>query len=429
MGNRRMYKKSEVKNLKLNLTENIIIKNINYDTKPYKFKIFKMLKKLKVKNFRSLKDFEVIFGKFNVLIGRNNTGKSNIIDVLSFLNDGITTSNSFKQRGGYKNVVFGKNTANNIEINAIFEEDFYEDNFLFDYYLKFDGEYSMENPVEEKLEIQKNNGEKERFPKSENKRLYLFGKQNIKEYPLIDGKSKIEEIKKQIEETERMTAEEYTMGILGAFFYTILYNLRYYKIVPYNIKPQINEVFVEKNLQLDKECKNIPLFLLSLSQNDRKKLDRINELLSGVVDEIDEFVPTIEGPYCYLKMKDKNFNESFYSGSISEGTISLLSYITIIETSKKQSIICFEEPEKYIHARLLEFIVDLMKNTDAQIIVTTHSLSFIDLCDPEDIIIVEKEKGETKAKRINDPKKLREELDEIGITLGESYFSDELKNE
>lgn len=390
-----------------------------------------MIKKLKVKNFRSLKDFEIELGKFNVLIGRNNSGKSNIIDVLSFLNEGVKDPEKiFSKRGGYKEVVFGGDMANNIEINAVFEGEFYKDMFLFDYYLKFPAGRNTTYPVEEKVEIQKNNGEIEKLPKppEEPRLLCYFGRVDVSTLNIIAEESYIEEIKKKVEETNKTTFLKYKMGINGSFFYTLLRKICSYKIIPHNIKLQYPEAFVEENMELDNDCKNLALFLLRLSQQNKRAFERITELLCGVVDEIEDISPRVLGKNVYLMIKDKNFDKPFYSESVSDGVISLLSYITIIETADKYNIICFEEPENYIHVRILEFIVDLMKKSDAQIIVTTHSLSFIDLCNPEDIIIVEKEKGETKAKRIKNPEKLKEKLDEIGITLGESYFSGELKN-
>jgi len=106
-----------------------------------------------------------------------------------------------------------------------------------------------------------------------------------------------------------------------------------------------------------------------------------------------------------------------------------LTYITAIQLAKENITLCFEEPEDYIHARLLEFLVDLMRNSDKQIILVTHSPYFIDWCNPEDLIIVERESGETKARRIKDSEEMKESLIESGLSLGESYYSDELKNE
>ena len=151
-------------------------------------------------------------------------------------------------------------------------------------------------------------------------------------------------------------------------------------------------------------------------------------MLSGVVDDIEDISPTVEGKHVYLKVKDKNFDKYFYPESISDGTISLLSYITIIETIKENTIVCFEEPENYIHMRLLEFLVDLMKNSGSQVILATHSPYFIDRCEPDELIIIEKENGKTTARKI-DPERIKKEIGEYGGTLGEMYYSDEFKKE
>ncbi|MGB9629712.1 MAG: AAA family ATPase [Thermodesulfobacteriota bacterium] len=44
-----------------------------------------MLKRLCIKNYKSLKDLDIELGKRNVLVGPNMSGKSNFIDSLRFL--------------------------------------------------------------------------------------------------------------------------------------------------------------------------------------------------------------------------------------------------------------------------------------------------------------------------------------------------------
>lgn len=39
------------------------------------------IKKIKVTNFKSFKDLEIILDKFNVLIGANASGKSNFVQI------------------------------------------------------------------------------------------------------------------------------------------------------------------------------------------------------------------------------------------------------------------------------------------------------------------------------------------------------------
>jgi len=46
-----------------------------------------MIKKIKVKNFRSFKDLKLNIGKVNILIGANASGKSNFVEIFRFLRD------------------------------------------------------------------------------------------------------------------------------------------------------------------------------------------------------------------------------------------------------------------------------------------------------------------------------------------------------
>ena len=41
-----------------------------------------MLEKLRLQNFRCFEDYEIQFGDFNIVVGKNNTGKSTIVDAL-----------------------------------------------------------------------------------------------------------------------------------------------------------------------------------------------------------------------------------------------------------------------------------------------------------------------------------------------------------
>ena len=68
-----------------------------------------MRKRLEVKNYKSLKEFEIDFGKFNVLVGKNASGRSNIINCLKFIHDLSSSSihDQINLRGGYSKIVFG----------------------------------------------------------------------------------------------------------------------------------------------------------------------------------------------------------------------------------------------------------------------------------------------------------------------------------
>ena len=68
-----------------------------------------MIGKVIIENYRSFGDrTEVKLRKFNVLVGPNNSGKSNFLDFLSFISDLVKTriSDALRRRGGYRAVVF-----------------------------------------------------------------------------------------------------------------------------------------------------------------------------------------------------------------------------------------------------------------------------------------------------------------------------------
>ena len=69
-----------------------------------------MIKRLKIKNFKSYRDSEFEFGKVNIVVGPNGSGKTNLVDVFSFLKQLIRPLSyppyPFIRWGDYKNVVF-----------------------------------------------------------------------------------------------------------------------------------------------------------------------------------------------------------------------------------------------------------------------------------------------------------------------------------
>jgi len=60
------------------------------------------LRRLAVRNFKSIGTCDVSFGPLTVLVGRNGAGKSNFLDSLRFVADGLQTSldHAIKSRGG-----------------------------------------------------------------------------------------------------------------------------------------------------------------------------------------------------------------------------------------------------------------------------------------------------------------------------------------
>ena len=67
-----------------------------------------MIKRLRVRNFLSLKDVDLELGAKNLLVGPNMSGKSNLIDCFRFLTTMVISglNKAFLDRGGFQEVLW-----------------------------------------------------------------------------------------------------------------------------------------------------------------------------------------------------------------------------------------------------------------------------------------------------------------------------------
>ena len=67
-----------------------------------------MLKKIRIKNFKSLKDAELTLKPLTVLVGPNNAGKSNTLNTLHFIHDIVKRGNpnAIAARGGFNDIAW-----------------------------------------------------------------------------------------------------------------------------------------------------------------------------------------------------------------------------------------------------------------------------------------------------------------------------------
>ena len=82
------------------------------------------LKEVYVENFKSLKKSRIKIGKFNVVVGANASGKSNLVEIFKLLCRIYVekADNPFLDWRGYRNVVFGHKEELPIKISLKFED-------------------------------------------------------------------------------------------------------------------------------------------------------------------------------------------------------------------------------------------------------------------------------------------------------------------
>ena len=183
------------------------------------------------------------------------------------------------------------------------------------------------------------------------------------------------------------------------------------------------ESSARKQLNLERDGSNLAQVLLTLKTERPKAFSAIEEVLKLAIPEVEELLtPLTEEGNTYVAIQEKGFAPFDYH-QVSDGTLRLLAYITALNLDA--DLICFEKPENFVHAQLLRLLAEILKKSDKQIVLSTHSPYFLDHLEPEDLIIVEKKDGKTKLRRVEAEKQKKEiqNLLEEGIPLGEAYYS------
>lgn len=194
-----------------------------------------------------------------------------------------------------------------------------------------------------------------------------------------------------------------------------LQNLKIYRPEP----SKLLELYPIQNEQsVNEDASNLVAFLDTMSRRNQKIFKRIT-------DDLQEFVPEFEyisydvldTPPKELQLKYPNrslarigltdkHGRNFWADSLSEGTLYFLSLLCIIHQPEPPKLLLIEEPEKGIHPRRIRETIDLIfQLTDEkgiQVILTTHSPSVVDIFAdmPQAIYIVEREGQETNVKNL-----------------------------
>nr|WVJ83879.1 AAA family ATPase [Xanthomonas campestris pv. campestris] len=99
-----------------------------------------------------------------------------------------------------------------------------------------------------------------------------------------------------------------------------------------------------------------------------------------------------------LQFNDGAFNDPFYAGQMSDGTLKIFAYLLLMEDPEPPSFICIEEPENGLYHRLLDSLASELrshatgKKNAPQIFVTTHQPYFVDALSTKEVWILEKGK-------------------------------------
>ncbi len=374
---------------------------------------------LKVKNYRALRD--ISFDRLTpltVLLGANGSGKSTVFDVFAFLAecfaDGLRKA--WDRRGRFRELR-SRDASGPIVIEIHYRERLKEPPII-NYHLEIDEKTRGPVIIREFLKFT-------RGKRGQPYRIldYEQGKGHV-----ITGEQP--EANDQRVERPLSGADVLAVNTLGQLAenprvialrdFITSWHLSYLSAAAARGNPVAGA-----EERLSQTGDNLPNVIQYLKEQHPQRLQDIFDTLQRRVPRLERVVTEIlaDGRLMLL-FKDAPFKSPVLSKFASDGTLKLLAYLTLLYDPTPPKLIGIEEPENYLHPRLLPELAEECDQAAAraQLLITTHSPFMINRLKAEQVwMLFRGVDGYTRSQRVADIKGIKHFVDE-GATLGDLWM-------
>jgi predicted ATPase len=177
--------------------------------------------------------------------------------------------------------------------------------------------------------------------------------------------------------------------------------------------------------RLRPQADNLAAFLRHLKQNYQRSYQSIVAVIQLIAPYFQDFqfpIKVQDGDLenTQLNWTQKDSDYSFHPSQLSDGTIRFIALVTALLQPHPPATILIDEPELGLHPFALETLGNLILETQkrTQIIVSTQSPSFLNSFETDQIIVVERNDGESSFQRLQS-NQLQDWLSDY--TLGELW--------
>lgn len=170
---------------------------------------------------------------------------------------------------------------------------------------------------------------------------------------------------------------------------------------------------------------NLPNVIQYLKEQHPQRLQDVFDTLQRRVPRLERVETEIlaDGRLMLL-FKDAPFKSPVLSKFASDGTLKLLAYLTLLYDPAPPKLIGIEEPENYLHPRLLPELAEECDQaaSRAQLLISTHSPFMINRLNAEQVwTLFRGVDGYTRSQRVADIKGIQHFVD-AGATLGDLWM-------
>ncbi len=384
---------------------------------------------LSVKNFKAFKDINMKnIPSFCVIIGANGTGKSTLFNIFDFLKEAFTTNvtTALAKLGGGRGFdeVKSRNSKDAIEIEIKFREKLSAP--LITYFLKINAQAGKVIIEKEILKYRRGSG---------GKPWHFLDFSNGVGFA-ITNESELVKDANDLKREEQSVKTLDTLAIKGLSQFkrfpavVALGNLiENWYVSDFHISKARPEQEAGYTEHLSREGENLSLMIEFLYKQHPNIFNKIISTLKHRVPGVTHVeAKTTEEGRVLLKFQDGAFEEPFLARYVSDGTIKMLAYLTLLYDPNPHPLLCVEEPENQLYPKLLEELAEEFRaysERGGQVFVSTHSPDFLNAVSLDEVFWLVKKNGYTEIKRAAENKQIKAYIDEgdkMGYLWKQGFF-------
>lgn len=168
------------------------------------------------------------------------------------------------------------------------------------------------------------------------------------------------------------------------------------------------------------DASNIAPFLLNLTEDEPGSYELIRDTVRLIAPFFDDFLlrPQKKGSdeQVRLEWQQKGSDFPFQPNQLSDGTMRFICLATTLLQPEPPATVVIDEPELGLHPYAISMLADLLKSASerTQVIISTQSPTLLDYFEPEEVVVVNRDKGRSTFKRL-DTESLKEWLEDYSV--------------
>jgi predicted ATPase len=368
------------------------------------------IESIRLKNFKAFRNAELKnLPNFCVLVGANGTGKSSIFSIFGFLRDALTTNvtTALMKLGGSRGFqeVRSRNTKGPIEIELKFRQK--PNSPLTTYFLQIREENGRGVVEREILKYRRG---------SSGQPWHFLDFTRGKGTAVTNELDSVTDVKDLNREEQTLKSSD-ILAVKGLAQFarfpavmTLGNLIENWHVSDFHInkaRPEQDAGYAE---HLSSEGENLSLVIEYLHKYHPEIFEKILTLLKRRVPGITNVKSkTTEEGRVLLKFQDGKFEDPFLARYVSDGTIKMLAYLTLLYDPDPHPLLCVEEPENQLYPKLLWELAEEFRayaNRGGQVFVSTHSPDFLNSTRIEEVFWLVKKKGYSEIRRAADDEQI-----------------------